>query len=99
MYLFQNNERWNQKHLNYSIDKFEKVTHFVMFCLHRSGNCVGKGRCQMCSKREEETNPRFLGSPVVVECSGNLYSKILDTSKDNKVNCNNLAKYKGIIQF
>ena len=43
--------------------------------------------------------PRFLGSAVVVEFPGNLYSKILDTSKDNKVNCNNLAKYAVIIQF
>ena len=44
--------------------------------------------------------PRFLGSAVVVEFPGICIPKILETSdKDNKVNCNNLAKYKGIIQF
>ena len=44
--------------------------------------------------------PRFLGSAVVVEFPGICIQNILETSdKDNKVNCNNLAKYKGIIQF
>ena len=82
--LFQNNERLYQKHLNYSTDKFEKITHFIMFCLNgqfqtfkqiwelyrkRAMSDVLKAR----KRNKPNYGPRFLGSAVVVEFSGNLY--------------------------
>ena len=81
MYLFQNNERLNQKHVNNSIDKFEKITHFVMFCLNgqfqtftqirelyrkRAMSDVLKAR----KRNKPKYVPRFLGSAVVVEFPG-----------------------------
>ena len=78
MYLFENNERLNQKHLNYSIDKFEKITHFIMFCLN--GQCqTFKQIWELCRKRamsdvlkaRKRNKPnygqRFLGSAVFRE--------------------------------
>ena len=81
MYLFRNNQRLNQKHLNYSIDKFKKITHFVMFCLNRQFQTFTQIR-ELYRKRavsdvlkarkrnKPKYVPRFLGSAVVVEFPG-----------------------------